>query len=67
MAFIKHPVCRVVIRSCTMTIKHKKKADVEVEIAEFLKHAPNKPGGSRYKDQRCNTTDNMDEENMEDV
>ncbi|MGH0173121.1 UNVERIFIED_CONTAM: hypothetical protein FKN15_078019 [Acipenser sinensis] len=51
MAFIKHPVCRVVIRSCTMTIKHTKEADVELEIAEFLKHAPNKPGGSRYKDQ----------------
>ncbi|RXM99692.1 putative G-protein coupled receptor 157 [Acipenser ruthenus] len=36
-----------------MTIKHTKEADVEVEIAEFLKHTPNKPGGSCYEDQHA--------------
>ncbi|CAB4013447.1 Hypothetical predicted protein [Paramuricea clavata] len=44
-------ICRILIKACRRVHKKANDVDVEWQIAEFLKHAPNKPGGTRYKDR----------------
>ena len=37
------------LEACLRVHKKASKTEVEEQIAETLKHAPNKPGGSRHK------------------
>jgi hypothetical protein len=40
---------RFILEACLRVHKSIGELDVEEQIAEYLKHAPNKAGGSRYK------------------
>lgn len=39
----------LLLEACLRVHKSVTEIDVEEQIAEYLKHAPGKPGGSRYK------------------
>ncbi|XP_028415169.1 uncharacterized protein LOC114538219 [Dendronephthya gigantea] len=51
-AFKELAVSKIVIKACLRVHKGVSEIDIEEQIAEYLKHAPQKSGGSRYKDRR---------------
>ncbi|XP_028417120.1 uncharacterized protein LOC114541386 isoform X1 [Dendronephthya gigantea] len=51
-AFKELAVSKIVIKACLRVHKGVSEIDIEEQIAEYLKHDPQKSGGSRYKDRR---------------
>ncbi|XP_069195215.1 uncharacterized protein [Procambarus clarkii] len=50
LAFLqKQELYNVILKSSISAHPHVKEQDVTYQISEVLKHAPNRPGGSRYK------------------
>ncbi|CAB3976771.1 transposase domain-containing [Paramuricea clavata] len=49
LAFKGLNLCNVIIKSCVKCHEKATEPNIEEQISETLKHAPNKPGGSRYQ------------------
>ena len=47
--FTEHFYVCLFLEACLRVHKSVTEIDVKEQIAEYLKHAPGKPGGSRYK------------------
>ncbi|XP_063425002.1 uncharacterized protein LOC134708426 isoform X1 [Mytilus trossulus] len=48
-AFTGHPLCRIVMKCCARVFPKSKVSDMEEVLIDFLKQAPHKPGGPKYK------------------
>ncbi|CAB4020504.1 Hypothetical predicted protein, partial [Paramuricea clavata] len=48
-AFKSLKLCNIIIKACMRSHQKATELSVEEHISETLKHAPNKPGGSRYR------------------
>ncbi|CAC5390581.1 CHRNA7 [Mytilus coruscus] len=48
-AFTGHPLCRIITKCCSRVFPKSKVTDMEEVLIGFLKQAPHKPGGPKYK------------------
>ena len=38
-----------VVGACRTLYRNKKESEIEYELSEFMKHAPHRPGGAKFK------------------
>ncbi|XP_052075435.1 uncharacterized protein LOC127712870 [Mytilus californianus] len=48
-AFTGHPLCRIITKCCARVFPKSKVTNMEEVLIGFLKQAPHKPGGPKYK------------------
>ncbi|KAK7093422.1 hypothetical protein V1264_007182 [Littorina saxatilis] len=49
LSFLSLPCARLVVKTCQRNHPTATLGDIELELAEYLKHAPKRVGGSKYQ------------------
>ncbi|XP_078340363.1 uncharacterized protein LOC144627355 isoform X1 [Crassostrea virginica] len=64
-SFSDHPVCRIIMKSCVRVFPSTKVAEMEEILIDFLKQAPHKPGGPKYKKPAGKCRRSLSQEDLE--